>query len=244
MPQQPKGKARNNHTTQPPLLLPFQWPGLSLWQAPPYFLSIISPPSAHPHGPACHCGRSRLATNTPNPLPSHLYTQPSVIPTFKARLVIVAGPALRPTPPIHFHPIFIPNHQSSPLLRPGLSLWQVPPHQYPPPPFSPLLPSLSFTCFHFSRRTTRLATIARLPLFTCFPPHPPSSYPLFGPACHCGRSRQIPLLTLPAPLPFWIPPSILCLYFGPACHCGRSRLLHPHCLPLHLLLSLSSATPF
>ena len=52
--------------------------------------------------------------------------------------------------------------------------------------------------------------------FTCFPPHPPSSYlsppyPSFGPACHCGRSRQIPRLTLPAPLPFWIPPSILCL---------------------------------
>ena len=80
-----------SHT--PPLPLPFQWPGLSLWQVPPYFLSIISPPSAHPHGPACHCGRSRLATNIPNPLPSHLYTQPSVIPTFKARLVIVAGPA-------------------------------------------------------------------------------------------------------------------------------------------------------
>ena len=56
MPQQPKGKARNNPTTQPPLPLPFQWPGLSLWQVPPYFLSIISPPSAHPHGPACHCG--------------------------------------------------------------------------------------------------------------------------------------------------------------------------------------------
>ena len=61
MPQQPKGKARNNPTTQPPLLLPFQWPGLSLWQVPPYFFSIISPPSAHSHGPACHCGRSRLA---------------------------------------------------------------------------------------------------------------------------------------------------------------------------------------
>ena len=166
----------------------------------------------------------------------------------------MAGPALQPTPPIYFHPIFIPNHQasphlrpglslwqvppcnqhphstsilalyppqSSPPLRPGLSLWQVPPHQYPPTPFSPVLPT---------------------PL-TCFSPHPPSSSPLFGPACHCGRSRLPPLLTLPAPLPFWIPSSILCPYFGPACHCGRSRLPHPHCLPLHLLLSLSSATP-
>ena len=35
--------------------------------------------SPHPHL-ACHCGRSRLATNIPNSLPSHLYTQPSVIP--------------------------------------------------------------------------------------------------------------------------------------------------------------------
>ena len=109
LPQQPKGKARNNHTTHPPLLLPFKWPGLSLWQVPPSVLSVISPPSAHPNGPACHCGRSRLVPNTPNPLPSHLYTQPSVNPTFKARLVIVAGPALQPTPPIHFHPLFIPD---------------------------------------------------------------------------------------------------------------------------------------
>ena len=31
-------------STPPPL--PFQWPGLSLWQVPPYF--IISPPFAHP----------------------------------------------------------------------------------------------------------------------------------------------------------------------------------------------------
>ena len=69
---------------------------------------------------------------------------------------------------------------SSPPLRPGLSLWQVPPEQYPPTPFSPLLPS---------------------PL-TCFFPQPPLSYPSSGPACHCGRSRLVPLLTLLAPLPF------------------------------------------
>ena len=72
-------------TPPPPLPLPFQWPGLSLWQVPPYFLSIISPPFAHPHGPACHCGRSCLSTHFPHSLPSHLYTQPSVIPTSKAR---------------------------------------------------------------------------------------------------------------------------------------------------------------
>ena len=92
-----------------PLPLPFQWPGLSLWQVPSSFLSIISPPFAHPHGPVCHCGRSRLSTNFPHSLPSHLYPQPSVIPTFKARLVIVAGPASSVSP--HFFlsitPIFL-----------------------------------------------------------------------------------------------------------------------------------------
>ena len=78
LPQQQKEKARNNHTTHPPPLLPFKWPGLSLWQVPPCVLSVISPPSAHPNGPAC---QSRHVPNTPNPLPSHLYTQSSVNPT-------------------------------------------------------------------------------------------------------------------------------------------------------------------
>ena len=162
----------------------------------------------------------------------------------------MAGPALRPTSPIHFHPIFIPNHQSFPHLRPGLSLWQVPPLRYPPTPFSPSLPSLFSFCFHFPKHTTRLATIASLTL----PPPSPLTLPTViptspipqhsGPACHCGRSRQIPLLTLPAPLPFWIPSSILCPYFGPACHCGRS---HAHTLfcppffpPRHLVTSIYS----
>ena len=58
--------------------------------------------------------------------------------------------------------------------------------------------------------------------------------------CHCGRSRQIPLLTLPAPLPFWIPSSILCLYFGPACHCPASSIPTAYHFasfyPSHLLL--------
>ena len=31
-----------------------------------------------------------------------------------ARLVIVAGPAMFPTRPILFHPIFIPNHRLTP----------------------------------------------------------------------------------------------------------------------------------
>ena len=62
-----------------------------------------------PHGPACHCGRSRLSTNFPNSLPSHLYPQPSVIPTFKARLVIVAGPASSVSPRLFLSitPIFL-----------------------------------------------------------------------------------------------------------------------------------------
>ena len=57
-----------------------------------------------------------------------------------ARLVIVAGPAVFPTLPILFHPIFIPNHRSTPHLRPGLSLWQVPP--YNQHPLSTSIPSL------------------------------------------------------------------------------------------------------
>ena len=81
LPPQQKEKARNNHTTHPPPLLPFKWLGLSLWQVPPPVLSVISTPSAHPTGPACHCGRSRRVPNTPNPLPSHHYTHPSVSPT-------------------------------------------------------------------------------------------------------------------------------------------------------------------
>ena len=52
---------------------------------------------------------ARLSTNFPNSLPPHLYPQPSAIPTLKARLVIVAGPALSVSP--HFllsiTPIFL-----------------------------------------------------------------------------------------------------------------------------------------
>ena len=150
MPQQPKGKARNNSTTYPPSHYLFS-------------------------GPACHCGRSRLTALPSSPL--HLLTH-------MARLVIVAGPAFRPTSPIHFHPIFIPNHQSFPHSRPGLSLWQVPPHPYPPTSSSPSLPSFSLSGFPFLRHMTRFATVASLTL-----PH--LSLPLKGPACHCGRSRLI-----------------------------------------------------
>ena len=217
MPQQPKEKARNNSTTHPPPI-PFAVARLVIVAGPAFFLSIISPLSDHPHGPACHCGRSRLATHILNSLPSHLSAQPSDIPTFKARLVIVAGPAsnLFPHSFLSITPIFL--H----LLLP------------------------------FPQAHDRACYYCKSHPSTCSPPHPPSSYLFppylsFGPACHCGRSRQIPLLTRPVALPFWIPIfntlSLLCLYLGPACHCGRSRLLHPHCLPPHLLLSLPSVTP-
>ena len=125
MPQQPKGKAKNNSTPH----------------LPSHYLFS---------GLACHCGRSRLTPSLSSSL--HLLTH-------TARLVIVAGPAFRPTSPIHFHPIFIPNHQSSPPLRPGLSLWQVPPHPYPPTSSSPSLPSFSLSGFHLLRHMTRLATV-------------------------------------------------------------------------------------
>ena len=209
-----------------PALLPFHHlpsicsptrPGLSLWQVPPLI-------------------------NSPNSLPSHLYTQPSVIPTFKARLVIVAGPASSVSP--HFFlsitPIF-------------LFLWL------------PFPQAHDTACYYCKSHPS-----------TCLPPHPPLSYlfppyPSFGPAWHCGRSRQIPPLPLPAALPFWIP--IFYLVFtlarlvivagpassvptayhftsfyhshlllplkSPACHCGRSRLI---CFfyPTHLSVSLFS----
>ena len=55
-------------STTPPLL----WPGLSLWQVPPFPLSqaflILASCILRLHlGPACHCGRSRLVTPTPPP---------------------------------------------------------------------------------------------------------------------------------------------------------------------------------
>ena len=109
-------EARNSSTPHPPLPLPSQWPGLSLWQVPPYFLSIISPPFAHPHGPAPFTSLpplyptishsplrpglslwqvlplSHLPTSSSPLIPlSSLYLPP--IPITPARLVIVAGPA-------------------------------------------------------------------------------------------------------------------------------------------------------
>ena len=209
-----------------------QWPGLSLWQVPPCsqhsqsssipsLYPTIGQPHTTPHlRPGLSLGQVPPYNQHPlfTSIPS-LYPTP-VTPTVKARLVIVAGPALQPTPPLHFYPIFIPT-LVFPLLRPGLSLWQVPPHQYPPTPFSPLLPSS----------------------LTCFSPQPPSSYPSFGPACHCGRSRLVPLLTLLAPLPFWIPHSILvipsarlAIVAGPASPIPTAyhfnSFYHSHLLPL------------
>ena len=166
LPHQPKGKARNNST-----------PHSSLSHCP--F-----------HGPACHCGRSRLTGISPLlPLqhPSFFH-----FPTHMARLAIVAGPALQPTSPTNFPPlILIPIHPSSPSLRPGLSLWQVPPHSshfflsITPPPFFYILTHMAWPVI-----VAGLAFQPASPPSSSYllPHHPHHS----GPACHCGRSRQDP----------------------------------------------------
>ena len=73
----------------------------------------------------------------------------------------------------------------------------------------------------------------------CYPPPQPSPLlPTFqGPACHCGRSRPILLLSCYPPPP---PSSFLPTHQGPACHCGRSRLVSL----LSLLIPTSFPFPF
>ena len=104
----------------------------------------------------------------------------------------------RPTSPIHFHPIFIPNHQPFPPLRPGLSLWQVPPCLYPLTFSSPSLPSFSLSGLHLLRHMTRLATVASLTLPPASPLTPPTSYLLPPyPSFRPGLSlRAVPLSLL------------------------------------------------
>ena len=252
MPQQPKVKARNSSTPHPPLPLPFQWPGLSLWQVPPYFLSIISPPFAHPHGPACHCGRSRLSTHFPHSLPSHLYTQPSVIPTSKARLVIVAGPAhlhlfLSPHPPLIFIPTPHPHH-SGPACHCGRS------RLVPSSSLCTSLPCLPIFCILFIQffGPAYHCGRSRLPHFHYLPSTSPASFfcalpflPITGPACHCGRSR-LPLFTpppslFPSPLsPPPLPSLSSCRPARAGCH-GRSKAI---LLTLFQLRSTSDLTGF
>ena len=104
--------------------------GPALQPTPPFHfhpLLILDPSHPHCYDPACHCGRSRLPSSPSSPL---------LLPTPMARLVIVAGPAMFPTLPILSHPIFIPSHRSTPHttshVRPGLSLWLVPPYNQHP----------------------------------------------------------------------------------------------------------------
>ena len=246
MPQQPKGKARNNSTPHSSLshyLLrgPACHCGRSRLTSSP---SSPLPLFPHPHGPACHCGRSRLSTHFPNSFPSHLYTQPSVIPTSKARLVIVAGPAS-----------FAPPHFFLSITPTSLFTWPPSPHAQD-------------TACYCCRSHPSTCFPPHPPLIFIPTPHPHHS----GPACHCGRSRLAlsslslhlsplhPHLLHPLYTIFWArltivvgpafpifttslpPPSaspFCALQFlpisGPACHCGRSRL--------PLLLPLSPSSP-
>ena len=119
-------KAKKN--VHPPLLLPY------MPQQP-------KGKASHPHGPACHSGRSRLSTHFPPSLPSHLYTQPSVIPTSKARLVIVAGPAS-----------FLLRHRTRLATVAGLTL----------PPASPFIPPSSLYLPPIPITPARLVIVAGL----------------------------------------------------------------------------------
>ena len=147
----------------------------------------------------------------------------------------MAGPAFHQLPQLPIHPSFPP-------LRPGLSLWQVPPHPHPPTSSSPSLPLLDLPGFHILMHRTWLATVVSLIFQPAFPPlHPPliliptPPHPHHsGPACHCGRSRQGPSslsLHLPPSASPSLTPLLFVTFFGPAYHCGRSHLPHLHYLP-------------
>ena len=151
-----------------------------------------------------------------------------------ARLVIVAGPALLPFhhPPSICSPTRpglslwqvppfdqLPQFTSIPSLYPTISHSHIrgrlvivagPASSVSPHFFLSITPIFLFIWLPFPQAHDTACYCCKSHPSTCFPPHPPSSYlfppyPSFGPACHCGRSRQIPLLTLPAALPFWIP---------------------------------------
>ena len=96
--------------------------------------------------------------------------------TCKARLVIVAGPALQPTPPFHFHPLLIPDpshpHCYDPACHCGRS-------RLPSSPSSPLL---------------LLTPMARLVIVAgpaMFPTLPILSHPIFIPS-HRSTPHNLP----------------------------------------------------
>ena len=153
-----------------------QWPGLSLWQVPPCsqhsqsssipsLYPIIGQPHITPHlrpglslwqVPPYH--QHPLCTSIPC-----LYPTP-VTPTVEARLVIVAGPALQPTPPLHFYPILIPT-LVFPACHCGRSrLISIPPLL--PLPYSPLLlPASLLNLHHHTLHLARLVIVAGPALF-------------------------------------------------------------------------------
>ena len=244
MPQQPKGKARNNPTTQPPLLLPFQWPGLSLWQVPPYFLSIISPPSAPWLKPFWLKLPSRLkilVKNGTSVLSIHLDQVSArsvgwpLVYFFLLNCPVTC--CLDPFLHLQNFSIYYPFFNIiGPACHCGRSLLS--PSSTFPTLFS--LHSIGPAC-HCGRSRPFLSSTF---------PTPISLHPI-GPACHCGRSRLSLSSTFPTPFSLHS--------IGPACHCGRSRLflsstfptpisLHPigpacHCGRSRLSLSSTFPTP-
>ena len=103
------------------------------------------------------------------------------------------------------HPLFLfsPPPLSTHPIRPGLSLWQVPPppqtasHSSPPRPGLPLWlvpPFLSSTSVYFLIIISPCPSLTlRLQAGLTFPYTHPFTFPS-GPACHCGRSRLLHLI--------------------------------------------------
>ena len=178
-------------STTPPLL----WPGLSLWQVPPF-------PQLH-LGPACHCGRSRLVTPTPPPFSTLTFSTLRgglslwQVPPFPSRL---STPLSRPfflsncvnfLPSYNFHRIRPAFHHT--MARPVIVAG-------PAIPFSTAWRISSLSSFPSSLVATLTAAVQVPPFFS--PLHAPFMILLsFGPACHCGESRfqtTIPITFFPS----------------------------------------------
>ena len=152
-----------------------QWPGLSLWQVPPCSqhsqsssIPSLYPTIGQPHTtPHLRPGLSlwQVPPYNQHPLfisiPS-LHPTP-VTPTVKARLVIVAGPALQPTPPLHFYPIFIPTIVF-PTFKARLVIVAGPASSVSPHSFPSLTPLFSHLLLSF-HHLARLVIVAGPALF-------------------------------------------------------------------------------
>ena len=226
-----QGKLKGKKNVHPPLLLPYmpqQPKGKARNSSTPH------PPSHYLlRDPACHCGRSRLTFSPSSPL--HLLTH-------MAQLVIVADSAFQPTSSIHFPPTFIPNHQSFPPLRPGLSLWQIPPLSHLPTSF--LFIQFFDPAYHCGR--------SRLPHFHYLPSTSPC-LSLLRPPIPSHHRPGLSLWQVPPP-PFTPSPSLFPFPLSPpplpslsscrparaGCH-GRSKAI---LLTLFQLRSTSDLTGF